>query len=294
MTGARELTLALGGRWHGRYGAAPCPVCQPDRRKDQNALTLSDGNAGLLLHCKRAACDFCDILAAAGVRAGDYRPPPAGSVVKRIAYSPDRSAYLEQSIKRLWSETLPIDGSVAETYLRGRGINCALPDCLRFHPECWHGKTSSRWPAMVALVEGSAGFALHRTFLLPLGNLRAGLPGGDKLMIGPTAGGAVKLSAGHSRLVVAEGIETALSLMSGLLPRPAAVWAALSTSGMRSLRLPAEAGHLSVACDGDRPGREAGYALAARARALGWHVSTLDPGDGADFNDVLVGRAAAK
>lgn len=43
MTGARELTLALGGHWHGRYGAAPCPVCQPDRRRDQNALTLDPG-----------------------------------------------------------------------------------------------------------------------------------------------------------------------------------------------------------------------------------------------------------
>ena len=27
MTDARELTLALGGRFHGRYGTAPCPVC---------------------------------------------------------------------------------------------------------------------------------------------------------------------------------------------------------------------------------------------------------------------------
>jgi hypothetical protein len=29
MRGARGLTLALSGRWHGGYGAAPCPACQP-------------------------------------------------------------------------------------------------------------------------------------------------------------------------------------------------------------------------------------------------------------------------
>jgi hypothetical protein len=42
MTDARSLTLSLGGRWHGRYGAAPCPVCQRERRPGQNALTLAN------------------------------------------------------------------------------------------------------------------------------------------------------------------------------------------------------------------------------------------------------------
>jgi hypothetical protein len=46
MTDARDLTQALGGKWHGGYGAAPCPVCQPERRKGQNGLTLADGNNG--------------------------------------------------------------------------------------------------------------------------------------------------------------------------------------------------------------------------------------------------------
>jgi len=53
MTDAATLTRDLGGRWLGRYGCAPCPVCQPERRRDQNALTLSDGASGLLLHCKK-------------------------------------------------------------------------------------------------------------------------------------------------------------------------------------------------------------------------------------------------
>jgi len=49
MTGARELTAVLGGRWSGRYGTAPCPVCQPERAKGQNALTLAEGRDGRLL-----------------------------------------------------------------------------------------------------------------------------------------------------------------------------------------------------------------------------------------------------
>ena len=30
---AKSFTVALGGRWFGAYGVAPCPVCQPERRR---------------------------------------------------------------------------------------------------------------------------------------------------------------------------------------------------------------------------------------------------------------------
>ena len=112
-------------------------------------------------------------------------------------------------------------------------------------------------------------------------------------MLGATAGGAVMLSEGHSRLVVGEGIESGLSLCCGLMKEPANIWAALSTSGMRSLRLPEQPSRLVIAGDGDRPGREASHALATRAHSLGWKVSMLDPGNGADFNDVITGKAVA-
>ena len=293
MTGARELTLALGGRWHGRYGAAPCPACQPDRRRDQNALTLSDGRSGLLLHCKRTACDFCDILAAAGVMAGDYRAPDPVDFAKRAAEAKAKASRRADAARQLWNEAQPIDGTPAEAYLRGRGISCPLPDRLRFHPQCWHGPSGGRFPAMVALVEGGEGFAVHRTYLRPDGSGKAGLAGGDKLMLGATAGGAVRLSGGASRLAVAEGIESALSLLCGLLAGPVTLWAALSTSGMRSLRLPAQIGQLVIAGDGDQPGREAAHVLANRAHAFGWRVSLIDPGEGADFNDILAGKAVA-
>jgi hypothetical protein len=118
---------------------------------------------------------------------------------------------------------------------------------------------------MVALVEGGEGFAVHRTYLRPDGSGKAGLAGGDKLMLGGTAQGAVRLSVGASRLAVAEGIESALSLLCGLLAGPVNVWAALSTSGMRSLRLPAQTGQLVIAGDGDQPGRAAADALCARS-----------------------------
>jgi hypothetical protein len=108
-----------------------------------------------------------------------------------------------------------------------------------------------------------------------------------KAMLGACSGGAVRLTSAPSRLVVAEGIETALSLASGLLDGPATIWAALSTSGVRALSLPVGLKQLTIAYDGDASGRAAALALTKRAHASGFEVNLLDPGDGRDFNDVL-------
>ena len=145
---------------------------------------------------------------------------------------------------------------------------------------------------MVGLVEGCDRLAVHRTYLRADGRGKADATP-DKAMLGAVAGGAVRLAGGPGPLVVAEGIETALSLASGLLRGPATVWAALSTSGMRGLRLPPEPGRLTVAADGDNPGREAAHALAERAHALGWQVSLLPAPEGRDWNDILMMKGEA-
>jgi hypothetical protein len=292
MTDARTLTAALGGRWHRRYGAAPCPVCQSERRRGQDALTLSDGRAGLLAHCKKSACDFRAILGAAGVAPGDWQAPDPATLTQRMAEErADRDKRARQAAA-LWREAMPICGTMAETYLRGRAIACALPNSLRFHPACWHRATATRRPTLVALVEGGDGFAVHRTYLRADGSGKAGIDPA-KAMLGAVAGGAVRLAEGTGGLAVAEGIETALSLACGLLRDPATIWAALSTSGLRGLTLPQEPRQLTIAPDGDDAGRAAAQALAERADALGWRVSILPAPDGRDWNDILAMKGDA-
>ena len=294
MTDAREVTINLGGKWHHKYGAAPCPVCQSGRHKAQNALTIAYGrNGGLVLDCKKSACAFLDILAAAGVTSGSYKSPDPETLAKREAEQLKEAERRAAQALAIWKESLPIDGTLAETYLRGRGITCALPKSLRFHPQCWHGATAKRYPAMVAAVQGNRLAAVHRTYLQADGSGKADIEPA-KMMLGATAGAAVRLAEAQVALVVSEGIETALSLSSGLLSAPAAVWAALSASGMRGLSLPPQAGQLTIASDGDAAGREAASALAARADALGWRVTLLPAPEGLDWNDVLMmnGEAA--
>jgi Toprim domain len=286
---AQEIIQLIHGKWHGNYGTGPCPVCQIESRCDQNALTVADGRERLLLNCKKNSCNFRDILAALGMEPGEIVvSDPAASALR--ANEEERAAQRKAAqAAACWIESVHISGTPAESYLRGRGITCEMPTSLRFLATCWHGPTAHCYPAMIAAVtslHGRCAPAVHRTYVRPDGSGKAGVDP-VKMMLGRISGGAVALSADLGPLVVVEGIETGLSLLSGLLHGPATVLAALSTSGVKSLSLPSTPGRLIVAADGDAPGREAAKALGGRATALGWEVKMLTAPLGRDWNDVL-------
>ncbi|SIT73794.1 DUF7146 domain-containing protein [Pontibaca methylaminivorans] len=294
MSKARKLTEALGGKWHTNYGTAPCPVCQAERRKDQTALTLRDGHNRLLANCKKSDCDFIEILEAAGVplKRSGYNAAPR-SVQEQVPQSE-----LEKSIaaKKLWTKSIPITGTPVETYLRdSRKISAQLPDTLRFCSNAWHGPSRQHLPAMVARIDCSSRFAVIRTYLEPDGSGKMAFPGGQqKMMLGPSAGGHVLLRSGSGLLVVAEGIETGLSLASSLVERDATIWATLTAANMKAVRLPEPPGRLIIATDGDAAGRAAGHGLSSRAIGLGWVVEMKPAPDGMDWNDVLTLRERAR
>lgn len=291
---ARQITLALNGKWFGCYGLAFCPAHANTRTP---ALSLSNGRDGRLLATCHAGCDFPSVMHAvrqlglfgpAGNWAPRMRDPMVDFSLGQRAKADKRAA---QAL-RLWQEAGPVRDTPAEAYLRGRGIACTLPDTLRYHPLCWHSPSATRLPAMIATVEGSEGFAVHRTYLRSDGSGKAEVSP-DKAMLGHTRGGAVRLSEGPKPLAVAEGIETALSLACGLLPVPATIWAALSTSGLKGLHLPTSPGRLIIASDGDAPGRDAAHKLAERADHLGWAVALLPAPEGHDWNDILTSEGKA-
>lgn len=292
MTDARTITMTLGGTWRASYGSCPCPVCQPERRPDQRALSVTEAGGKLLLHCHKAGCDFRNIAAAAGIAPGAVsRPDPAALAAQEAARKAETEKR-ERQARAIWAETVPIGGTLAEDYLQRRGITCALPETLRFHPDLWHA-SATRWPALVALVEGGNGFGIHRTYLSRDGAGKAPVEPA-KAMLGTCSGGAVRLSSFPGPLVVCEGIETGLSLICGWLEEPATVLAALSTSGMCNLRLPRQPGHLTVGVDGDKAGRDAAETLCERAYFAGWRVFWREAAAGQDFNDMLQARGVAK
>ncbi|MEO8244609.1 MAG: hypothetical protein ABI832_20140, partial [bacterium] len=169
MKDARTLTIALSGKWHARSGSAPCPVCQPEGRRDQNALTLSDAPDGrLLAHCKKTGCSFRDLAAALGLTFDNFARPDPIDLARRETERRAEAIKNASHARAVWAEAAPIRDTLAEAYLRGRGIICDLPPTLRFHGACWHA-SGQRLPALVALVEGCDLLAVHRTYLAPDG-----------------------------------------------------------------------------------------------------------------------------
>jgi hypothetical protein len=91
-------------------------------------------------------------------------------------------------------------------------------------------------------------------------------------------------------LLVAEGIETALSCMQ-LFGIPA--WAALSTSGLMAMELPAKIKSVVIATDNDTNGAGHHAATTAYYRWVAEGRATqliMPPMPGTDFNDVLIER----
>jgi putative DNA primase/helicase len=191
----------------------------------------------------------------------------------------------------LWQASRPVGGTPVATYLRSRGLDLPASPALRFHAGLKH-PSGGVWPAMVALVtRGSTGspIAIHRSFLARNGDGKAPVDPA-KMMLGPCRGGVVRLAEASDVLMIGEGIETCLAAMQAT-GNPA--WAALSTSGLRSLDLPRDVRDLIVLADGDEPGEAAARDAARRWKREGRRVRIARPPMGMDFNDLLKARILA-
>ena len=111
------------------------------------------------------------------------------------------------------------------------------------------------------------------------------------MMLGPTRGGVVRLAEPGDVLMIGEGIETVLAAMqaSGIHG-----WAALSTSGLRSLDLPKDVRDVIVLADADQPGEAAARVCALRWKREGRRVRIARPPEGQDFADILANREEAR
>jgi hypothetical protein len=109
------------------------------------------------------------------------------------------------------------------------------------------------------------------------------------MMLGPCRGGVVGLADPTNVLMVGGGIETCLAAMQAT-GHPA--WAALSTSGLRSLDLPADVRDVIVLADADDAGEAAAKDCAYRWKREGRRVRIARPPQGMDFNDMLTMQAS--
>ena len=208
--------------------------------------------------------------------------PPADAGEETVAERVARA-------RRLWAACRPLAGTPAEAYLRARAIaRCRFP-ALRFHPRLHYRDEAGfrRFPALVAAVTEPGGYVtgVHRTWLDPHRPAKAPVAAARKTM-GRAYGLAVRLGsgAGAGPLLVGEGIETVLSLLTAVPALAGA--AALAAGSLGAFSVPPGVSRLLIARDGDPEGETAAERLAMRCAEAGIDATVLVPERG-DFNDDL-------
>ncbi len=191
--------------------------------------------------------------------------------------------------RRLWALGKPLLSTIAEAYLRQRGITASLIDVpLRYHPRCYYrdddGANSQGWPALLAAVTDANGTitGVHRTWLNPAGG-KAPVATPRRAM-GSLLGNGVRFGRAEDIVAIGEGLETILSLRSVLPTLPTV--AALSTAHLGAFDPFPGLRRLYIGADRDEAGDFAARRLGTRAAAMGIEAIRLMPTRG-DFNDDL-------
>lgn len=236
--------------------------------------------------------------------------PPAGDT--------QRKAAAVSWARRTWETCIAAEGTLAETYLTCRGIDVAvfgaMPRAIRFSAGLKDGESGRHWPAMVAAIQNDTGelIGVHRTFLAYAPAEKhpdlhaafcamAGRKGqfshvvtkapikSPKKMLGMSKGGAIRLAPAGATLFIAEGIETALSVMQAM-EGPA--WAAMSLGNMGGIKLPPVVREVVLCADNDAKDPEAAEKILKQAadayRRQDVSVRIARPHEGKDFNDMLM------
>ncbi len=186
---------------------------------------------------------------------------------------------------KLFQTAIPIKGTLAEAYLLNRGINPLVAPGLRFlsHGYCRPETLGARsnWPTLIAATTDPHGTltGIHRLFLDPDGwtDYRLGKAPllQPKRSLGHIQSHAVRFGEPAALVVVAEGLENALSLRTAF--PGLTVHAALSAGNLMVYAPLPSTRRLLIALDNDDAGRRAAQLLEDRASRQGLRVEYLRP-----------------
>ena len=287
-----EIAARLGEAYpSGSWWRCRCPV----HASASATLALRDGDWGLIAHC-HAGCRRTDVIAELRRRGLISKVSECVGPTRTVTgadQQPDTALRLALA-RRLWDSAQDARGTPVSNYLAGRGIAMPVPLSLRWNKRCWHSGERAYLPAMVSAIRNVDGelIGVHRTYLVS--DDRGQWRRRERASLGPIRGGAIQLAHATEMLMIAEGIETCLAAMQAT---SAPGWAAMSTSGLVTLELPALVRTVIILADHDRSGAGERAARAAAQRWLGEGRRVriaMPPEPGTDFADVLFGRIHAR
>ncbi len=276
-TPGRSLFVRLKGGESGKGAAG----------KWTDAATADHGDLLDVIRGSRGLVDFHEVMDEARRFLSLPRPKPEPEWRRRHSSAPTGSP---ESARRLFTMSRSIAGTVAETYLRHRGVTALHGTAnLRFHPRCYyrpdHDAPTQTWPAVIAAVTDFGGeiTGAHRTWLDPSGEDKAPIDAPRRAM-GQLLGNAVRFDVAQDVMAAGEGIETVLSLRCVMPDMPMA--AALSAAHLAAILFPVTLRRLYIVRDNDAAGAGAAASLIDRAKALGIEAIALSP-TLEDFNEDL-------
>lgn len=287
MSQLERIVRACGGELYagGRRALIPGPG---HSRQDRSVSLYETDDGRVLVHCFSPRDDWRAVAAwlkTHGLERSE-RPPASDG-----APTPPRPEGLDRA-RTIWSEARPVEGTYAERYLALRAIppTFRMSAALRFHPGVTSLDDHRRRPALVAAIADAAGAlqGVQVTLLSPTGAGKAAIAT-PRRVIGAMRGGAVKLMPAGPDLVLAEGVETALSAAAVF---GVSAWAALSASNLAAFTPPDVVERLIIAADRDAPGLDAAETLAARL-ADRLEVSIRSPDYFEDWNAAAMAQASA-
>jgi Toprim domain len=261
-----------------------CPLCGPSQltktKRNKKTFRIWRETPGFASYnCLRCgshgyACD-----GRASISVAELAALKAKAAAEAAAYKTKRLALA----RYLWSRRKPIEGTPAWTYLRRcRGISGPLPATLGYLPP-WRDFP----PAVIAafgmaretagglVIDTDAIRAVHLIKLRPDGSDRLREDRDDeeapKVTIGVDFNAAIELAPARHALIIAEGVEDALTA-ADLTGEGA--WAAASAGRMPGLAVlvPIYVDRVTILVDDNTAGRVNSAKLAARLRRRGFEV----------------------
>ena len=218
----------------------------------------------------------------------------------QLQYEKARGEQNQKALRKVWSDSTSLNycsDTPAHRYLKNRLAGHDIPglsDDLLYCPELpyWNDGVMTIHPGLIAMVRSPKGkpVTLHRTYITEEGG-KAAVASPKKLMGTPfgmsITGGSICIGKPEGKVIIAEGLETALSLSLALdLPS----FSTISPHGLRTFAPPAEITEAVVGVDNDisGTGQKAAKDLSDRLIELGITVKRLTPDKpGTDWCDFI-------
>jgi hypothetical protein len=285
---AKDISDALRGTPSGEGYTCPCPA----HHDKTPSLSVKEGKNGRpIFHC-HAGCKQEEVIEA-------LQQQGLWPLREKAEPTKQKASLNTEWARDKWDKARELDRRKPHPYFLGRGIDTTafrFLSAVRILAVDAHRASGTTGPSIVAMVTNNDGAirAVQRTFLSADESQKRGVAPARQ-SLGPIKGHAIRIGLNTPTMMIAEGLEDAMTAHAAMGFTHCA-WAAVGL-GASAIALPDEITDVIVLSDRDPHGAgQRGAAEAAvRFKAAGKRVRVAIPPDGVkDFNALVQGKEEAE